>query len=803
MTSFPSPNGPARGGQLDVRGALLVTGTTSDAGKSTLVTGLCRWLHRRGVRVAPFKAQNMSNNSAVTPEGGEIGRAQALQAAACGLEPSVRFNPVLLKPGSEGTSQVVMLGRPVGNVGADDYQKLRAELTGTVFDTLAQLRRDYDVVLCEGAGSPTEINLRAGDLVNMGLARAARLPTLVVADIDRGGALAALFGTTALLSPEDQALIAGFVVNKFRGDVGLLQPGLDMLTALTGRPFHGVLPYEHDLWLDSEDSLGYTDGRVLGRPGNPYGTGIMRVAVVRLPGISNATDVEALAVEPGVQVRLTTSPVEVHDADLVVLPGTRSTVADLAWLRARGLADAVRDHVTAGRPLLGICGGYQMLAETITDTVESRQGTVPGLGLLPSTVRFEPDKILARPTGTGLGAPVGGYEIHHGVALVRYADPRTSNTSGSRCVPLLELPDGTIEGCRAGPVFGTHWHGAFEHDEFRRRFLTEAARLAGRHGFRVAPDTSLSAVRTASLDRLADLVEQHLDTGALLRLIESGPPAGLPTLPPGAPAIASSASDAPIRRSPPGVQETPHHTVADLVGAVIEGTDPGTMPSIPLHPPAARPAETMLAGRSVVESFASLVDEILARPARLGTVRLVAVDGRAGSGKTTFAGRLVDTLTGRVSSVGLLHTDDLLQGWLDPVTFWPRLEEWVLAPLRRGDPARYRRFNWFTGHFGDSWELLGSPDVLVLEGVSCARSVVRPELTASILVQAPRQLRFDRGMRRDGTAVRADWNRWMLDEDEHFDADRTVGHVDVVVDASSTVPHGPEREYVRIRALPR
>lgn len=259
----------------------------------------------------------------------------------------------------------------------------------------------------------------------------------------------------------------------------------------------------------------------------------------------------------------------------------------------------------------------------------------------------------------------------------------------------------------------------------------------------------------------------------------------------------------PVLRSSPEAPEVPVCTVADLVGAVIEGTDTGVMPTDPPQPPAACPAEVLLEGRSEVLSFASLAGEILLRPARLGPVRLVAVDGRAGSGKTTFAGRLVDALTGRAARVGLLHTDDLLQGWLDPVTFWPRLEEWVLAPLRRGDAARYRRFDWSIGHFQDRWEQVGSPDVLVLEGVSVARSLVRPELTASVLVQAPRQLRFDRGMSRDGTGMLANWNRWMLDEDEHFAADRTVDHVDVVVDAASSVVHRQEHEYVRIRTRPR
>ncbi|MBG0567708.1 cobyric acid synthase [Actinoplanes aureus] len=506
-------------------GGLLIAGTTSDAGKSVLTAGICRWLHRNGVRVAPFKAQNMSNNSVVVvgPDGrgGEIGRAQAMQAAACGVPADIRFNPVLLKPGSDRSSQVVLLGEAVDTVTAGNYRSLRPRLAETAYDTLADLRTDYDVVVCEGAGSPTEINLRDGDFVNMGLARRFSLPTVVVGDIDRGGVFAAFFGTLALLSREDQELVAGFVINKFRGDLGLLRPGLDMITAATGRPVHGVLPFHLDVWLDAEDSLAY--GRVLGRPGAPHGTEWLRVAVIRLPRISNATDAEALAAEPGVQVRLTIEPAEIADADLLVLPGSKATVTDLAWLRETGLADAVRTHAAAGKPLLGVCGGFQMLAESIHDDVESGHGTVPGLGLLPVGITFAARKTLARSAGSALGTEVGGYEIHHG--QVTAGEPE----------PFLRYADGRPEGAVAGNVYGTHWHGAFESDEFRRRFLTRAAEQAGRRGFTAAPDTRYAAVRERALDVLGDLVAEHLDTDALWRLIEKGSPPGLPFVPPGAP----------------------------------------------------------------------------------------------------------------------------------------------------------------------------------------------------------------------------------------------------------------------------
>jgi adenosylcobyric acid synthase len=497
-----------------MKGGLLVAGTHSDAGKSVVTAGICRWLHRQGVRVAPFKAQNMSNNSAIAIDahgrGGEIGRAQAMQAAACGLAPDVRFNPVLLKPGPELTSQIVLLGQAVGELRAANFAQLRPRLAQTAFDVLADLRRDFDVVICEGAGSPAEINLRAGDFVNMGLARAAGLPTIVVGDIDRGGVFAALYGTLELLDAGDRALVAGFVINRFRGDRGLLQPGLDRLAELTGRPTYGVLPFHLDLWLDAEDSLAY--GRVLGRPGPPVGSQWLRVAVVRLPHISNATDAEALATEPGVRVRLTVESAELDEADLVVLPGSKSTVDDLRWLRETGLAAAVQWHAAQGKPVLGICGGFQMLAQSIVDDVESRRGEVAGLGLAPVRITFATTKTLDRPQGTSEFGPVAGYEVHYG-----QVSRRDSDVAG-----LIRTVDGAPEGVRYGHIFGTHWHGAFESDEFRRGFLTEVARLSGRDGFIVAPDNEFGAAREAMLDLLGDLVEHHLDTDALWHLIERG-----------------------------------------------------------------------------------------------------------------------------------------------------------------------------------------------------------------------------------------------------------------------------------------
>jgi adenosylcobyric acid synthase len=504
-----------------VSGGLLVAGTSSDAGKSLLTAGICRWLWRSGVKVAPFKAQNMSNNSVVTADGGEIGRAQALQALACGLAPDVRFNPVLLKPGSDHTSQVVLRGRVAGRVGAGDFAAARPALAEAAFAELAGLRAEYDAVICEGAGSPTEINLRAHDYVNMGLARHAGLPVIVVGDIDRGGVFASFFGTVALLDAADQALVAGFVVNKFRGDVRLLRPGLDRLAGLTGRPTFGVLPWHPQLWLDTEDSLSAVDSTVLGRPAPPVGAEWLRVAAVRLPRISNSTDLEALAAEPGVLVRLTSSPADLVGADLVVLPGSKSTVDDLEWLRRSGLADAVLAHARGGGAVLGICGGYQMLGRRIHDAVESGRGSVDGLGLLPVEVTFAADKRVAQVSGVALGEPVSGYEIHHGWI------------SAGRPDPLIETPQGG-EGAVAGAVVGTHWHGALESDGFRRAYLRRVAAAAGRD-FEPAPDTDFAARRAALLDLLGDLVAEHLDTVALRQLIDAGAPAGLPFVPPGAP----------------------------------------------------------------------------------------------------------------------------------------------------------------------------------------------------------------------------------------------------------------------------
>ena len=520
-----------------LRGGLLVAGTTSDAGKSVLTAGLCRWLARQGVSVAPFKAQNMSNNSAVcldpaTGRGAEIGRAQAMQAAAAGLVPDPRMNPVLLKPGSDRRSQVVLLGRPYTDTDALSYQDLKSELLRHVLEAYDSLRAQYDVVICEGAGSPAEINLRAGDIANLGLARARDLPTIVVGDIDRGGVFAAFHGTVALLEAADQALISGFVVNRFRGDPALLDPALELIAELSGRPTLGVVPFLRDLWIDAEDSLTLEAAGPIAAAGAPPGTAPLSVTVVHLPRVSNFTDVDALRLEPGVEVGFTTTPRGIAEADLVILPGTKSTVADLGWLRERGIVDALLARHAAGGPILGVCGGYQMLGGSIEDEVESGAGLVDGLGLLPVRTRFARDKTLARPAGYALGEPIGtAYEIHHGLVEVLGGEPFITDVADP-ADPRAKA----VDGCAAGHVLGTLWHGALESDGFRSALLGWVAAHrapAGAVSSRPRSGVRFAAAREAQFDRLADAVDAYLDTQALLRLIQDGPTPGLVALAPG------------------------------------------------------------------------------------------------------------------------------------------------------------------------------------------------------------------------------------------------------------------------------
>jgi adenosylcobyric acid synthase len=474
----------------------MVCGTASDVGKSHVVTGLCRLLARKGLRVAPFKAQNMALNSYVTRDGNEIGRAQAAQAMAAGTEPEVAMGPVLLKPTGAMSSQVVVMGRPVAEL---DYREFRArtpELRAVVQAALADLRSRFDVVVCEGAGGAAEINLLDDDLVNLPLAAAAGLPVLIVGDVERGGVFAALYGTVALLPERYRELVRGFVVNKMRGDAALLGPGLDELSRRTGVPVLGVLPWFDGVAIDAEDSLALSRAAPAAPAGNDGA--VLDVAVVRFPHIANFTDLDPLRLQPGVEVRMTSSAV--GDPDLLVLPGTKATVHDLAWARERGLDRAVA--AAASRSVvLGICGGYQMLGTSIDDGVESRQRRADGLGLIEATTVFEPAKVLRQCTGTALGAPVHGYQVHHG---------RVRSATGW---VHLDNPC-EDEGAQEGRVSGTSVHGLFESDAFRDAYLAEVARLRGRTW--AGQPYCFAAAREAQYDRLADALEAHLDLSGVL-----------------------------------------------------------------------------------------------------------------------------------------------------------------------------------------------------------------------------------------------------------------------------------------------
>ena len=479
---------------------ILVAGTSSDAGKSLVVTALCRAAWRRGIDVVPYKAQNMSNNSMVCPDGSEIGRAQYLQASAARVTPESAMNPVLLKPGTDRRSFIVLRGTPGGVLEAGQYATGRRHLAEAAWAAYDELSAAHDMVICEGAGSPAEINLRAGDYTNMGLAREKSLPVVLVGDIDRGGVLASLFGTWALLDDADRSLLAGYVINKFRGDESVLAPGLEQITRRTGMPSFGVLPWVPEVWLDGEDALEVGRWR---HDGNSVSTDDLRVAVVRLPRISNATDVDAMAAEAGVDVQVTTNPNTCELADVLVLPGSRSTVRDLEWLRSTGIAEVVARRARQGRTVLGICGGYQMLTRLILDPEgqESPTERTEGLGLLPVEVTFGADKTLAIPSGSWRGIEVGGYEIHHG-----------------RMDVDLSAGEPFLDGVRVGSVWGTMWHGAFECDDFRRAWLAEAAEHAGSAWRPVEGAIGYGQRREQMIDVLADAVEEHLGLDRLFSL---------------------------------------------------------------------------------------------------------------------------------------------------------------------------------------------------------------------------------------------------------------------------------------------
>ena len=491
----------------------MVCGTGSDSGKSTLVAGLCRLLARRGLRVAPFKAQNMSLNSAITASGHEIGRAQAAQAAAAGVPPEAAMNPILLKPTDDRTSQVIVDGRVWRTLDARSYQDAKEELWPLVMARLVDLRRRFDAVICEGAGSPAEINLLEHDITNLRVAREAGLASILVGDIDRGGVFASLYGTVSILPDDLGKTISGFVINKFRGDPSILAEGLTELERLTGRRTLGVVPWMNCIDIDAEDSLALRDMIEGTRPtSGASGIAPLDVAVISLPRISNFTDIEALRIEPAVRVRFVDSPGALGEPHLVILPGSKSTVADLEWLRAAGLAEAIAalDPTTT---VLGVCGGYQMLGLRIFDEVESTRGAdIEGLGLLEVTTTFEASKVTRRVTGHALGQRVTGYEIHHGHSV-----PATT-TSAMR--PWIDTDHGP-EGSRSstGAVFGTAIHGLFEEDDFRRAFLADVAVRAG-IAWDPGPKVSFASARERRFDTIADAIEANVDTSAIMDLID-------------------------------------------------------------------------------------------------------------------------------------------------------------------------------------------------------------------------------------------------------------------------------------------
>ena len=482
---------------------IMIQGTMSNAGKSLLAAGLCRVLKQDGYRVAPFKSQNMALNSFITKDGGEMGRAQVVQAEAAGIEPDVRMNPILLKPTTDVGSQVIVNGRVQGNMPAMEYYRRKRDFIPAVMEAYESLAREYDIIVIEGAGSPAEINLQENDIVNMGLARMVDAPVLLVGDIDPGGVFAQLYGTVALLEEDERRRIAGTIINKFRGDVSLLKPGLTMLEQLTGVPVLGVVPYTR-VNLDDEDSQAP-------RLQQSAGTGRIDIAVIRLPHISNFTDFAPLELHPELGVRYVAREKELGNPDLVILPGSKNTMGDLGWMRQNGLEMAIRRLHGNGMPVLGICGGYQMLGETLSDPdgVE-HGGTMNGMGLLPIHTVFSPEKIRTQTEATVCAfsdAAVQGYQIHMG------------RTDTGNLPPFCRLADGTVDGAVQDGVFGTYLHGLFDSGELttaladwllERKGLDKSAMTLENH----------QDYQDRQIDILADAVRQSLDMDAIYNIME-------------------------------------------------------------------------------------------------------------------------------------------------------------------------------------------------------------------------------------------------------------------------------------------
>ncbi len=497
--------------------AIMLQGTASDVGKSVLVAGLCRIFHQDGLKTAPFKSQNMALNSGITPDGQEMGRAQIFQAEAAGIVPDVRMNPVLLKPTSDRKAQVVLMGKVATDMDAVSYHDYKPRLRQQIIGVWQSLAQEYDALVLEGAGSPAEINLRDRDIVNMGMAEMAGCPVILVADIDRGGVFAAIYGTLALLQEHERWRVKGVIINKFRGDVALLNPGIKQIEALTGVPVIGVMPWL-EVDLEDEDGVALQRGKY-----RRTGERALDIAVVQLPHISNFTDVNALAAQPDVRVHYVRSPGELQGADLIILPGSKNTLGDLHWLRESGLAKAVLASHRAGVPVIGVCGGYQMLGETIIDEVESGLGTQPGLGLLDTETRFAQDKTTTlvnaclQETLPGwlaacAGQAVRGYEIHMGETTLRHG-----------CRPALWLQkndqrvaDGAVSD--DGLVFGTYLHGLFDSDAFTRALLNS---LRGRKGLPPLDVTvNYADYKAQQFDILADAMRTHVDIDRIYQIMQ-------------------------------------------------------------------------------------------------------------------------------------------------------------------------------------------------------------------------------------------------------------------------------------------
>lgn len=498
---------------------LMIQGTTSDAGKSLLVTALCRWLAHQGVRVVPFKPQNMALNSAVTADGGEIGRAQAVQASACGLDAHSDMNPVLLKPNTDVGAQVIIGGHAIGNMNARSYHDYKRIASAAVFESYQRLAARYDAIIVEGAGSPAEINLRANDIANMGFAEKVDCPVILVADIDRGGVFAHLVGTLALLSTSERARIKGFVINRFRGDLALLQSGLDWLEQHTGKPVLGVLPYLHGLHLEAEDALPRDDGLA-----PQADTSRLRISVPALPRISNHTDFDPLRLHPQVELRFVGPGGHIPPADLIILPGSKSVRADLTWLRKQGWEAAIRRHLRYGGRLIGICGGFQMLGHWIHDPhgLEGDPGTTEGLALLELETTLKLQKQLRHVRGRlAIGDhAIRGYEIHAGIttgaALARPAihldaRPDTQACAAAARADQPAISDGALS--EDNQILGTYLHGLFENDH-------ACASLIGWAGLREPRAANYDGLREAAIERLAAAVEQHLDVARLRSLLD-------------------------------------------------------------------------------------------------------------------------------------------------------------------------------------------------------------------------------------------------------------------------------------------